>query len=744
MARLLIILLLLRGAYAEEDLPTEGTKRMGELLARIRRETNPLNNPFLNRARAEILAARVAEAKKAGSSPHTMVNLRAQYGMELLDAGRSAEAITELETALAIHLSPGSAHFMGNRDPSALRKSLAMAHLRLGEQENCVSNHTALSCIVPIDKSATHRFQRGSRGAIKALLEQLNDRPNDLQARWLLNIAYMTLGEHPEKVPRQWLIPAQVFKSDYDIKKFTDVAPALGLDVPELSGGCITEDFDGDGDLDIVASSLGLDHQLRYFRNNGDGSFTERTKEAGLIGEVGGLNIVQTDYNNDGWADIFVLRGGWFGREGKHPKSLLRNRGDGTFDDVTESAGLMSFGPTQTATWFDYNGDGWLDVFIGHESRDGDTNACQLFRNDRNGAFTEMAKECGVAIVGWVKGVASGDFNNDGRPDLYISRLGEPNILLRNDGPRDGEATGWTFADVTTAAGVSEPRYSFPTWFFDYDNDGWLDIFVCGYRGANVGELAADYLGLPHEAERPRLYRNLRNGRFEDVTKAAGLYRMLLAMGSNFGDLDNDGWLDFYLGTGEPDLSALMPNRMFRNAEGKQFQDVTTSGGFGHLQKGHGVAFADLDHDGDQDIYQVMGGALEGDTYRNVLFENPGHGNNWVKLKLIGEKANRAAMGARLKLTFVDSGKKREVHRTVTSGGSFGASSLRQEIGLGKAERIEELRVTWPGSGTHQVFTNLPIRQVLTISEGKSLVSAEKQTAFPFRKGDEQHHHHEH
>jgi ASPIC and UnbV len=170
---------------------------------------------------------------------------------------------------------------------------------------------------------------------------------------------------------------------------------------------------------------------------------------------------------------------------------------------------------------------------------------------------------------------------------------------------------------------------------------------------------------------------------------------------------------------------------------------VTTSGGFGHLQKGHGIAFADLDHDGDQDIYQVVGGALEGDTYRNVLFENPGHGNSWVKLKLIGEKANRAAIGARLKLTFVDSGKKRDVHRTVTSGGSFGASSLRQEIGLGKAERIDELTVIWPGSGTKQMFTNLPVREILTLREGKSQVSAEKQTPFAFRKGGG-HHHHEH
>ncbi|HEX7858792.1 MAG TPA: CRTAC1 family protein [Verrucomicrobiae bacterium] len=744
MIRQFYILVLLCVAFTRAaEVPTEGTRKMAAILANIRDETDPRNNPYLNEKRAILLGKELAEAKRNPDiSVAHLVNLHGRYGMELLDAGRSVDAIRELETALSLHVSPTGASFMGNRDATRLRMSLAVAYLRLGEQENCISNHTTLSCILPIDRTATHKLQRGSRGAIKVLLDQLAFRPHDLSARWLLNLAYMTLGEHPGKVPQQFLIPARAFASDYDIGRFRDVASNLGLDVPELAGGSITEDFDNDGDLDIVASSMGLNHQLRYFRNNGDGTFVERTAEAGLTGEVGGLNIVQTDYNNDGAPDIFVMRGGWFGRAGKHPKSLLKNLGDGTFDDVTEAAGLMSFHPTQTCTWFDFDGDGWLDVFIGHETREGDTNACQLFRNNRDGTFRECAKENGLAVIGWVKGVTSGDYNNDGRPDLYISRLSESNILFRNDGPASNGTNRWIFTDVTSAAGVADPRYSFPTWFFDYNNDGWLDIFVSGYRSDMIADVAADYLGLQHEGERPRLYRNERNGTFKDVTRETGLYKLLLAMGSNFGDLDNDGWLDFYLGTGEPDLSALMPNRMFRNAAGTRFQDVTTSGGFGHLQKGHGVSFADLDHDGDQDIYQVIGGAVEGDTYRNALFENPGHGNNWIKLHLVGDRANRAAIGARLELTMQDGDDLREIHRVVGSGGSFGASPFRQEVGLGKAFSVERLEILWPGSNTRQVLTNLPANKVITIQEGKSEFSSLGQKPVPFRKSAENHHHH--
>jgi hypothetical protein len=711
---------------------------MAGILARLRAEANPTNNPYLNVRRAEMRAGELARAQShPDTSPAVLVNLHARYAIELLDAGRSDEAISQFQKALQLHR--GGAPFMGNRDESALLTYLAVSFLRLGEQENCISNHNTLSCILPIDSSATHRFTRGSRGAVNFLLEQLNARPNDLQARWLLNIAFMTLGEYPAKVPPQHLIPPNVFRSDFDIGRFRDVAGNLGLDVPDLSGGSITEDFDGDGDLDIVASSLGLNDQLRYFSNNGDGTFSDATHRAGLTGEVGGLNIMQTDYNNDGHPDIFVLRGGWFGSEGKHPKSLLRNRGDGTFDDVTEAAGLLSFAPTQTAAWFDFDGDGWLDVFIGHESRDGDTNVCQLFRNNQDGTFSECARDSNLSVIGWVKGVATGDYNNDGRPDLYISCLGQPNLLFRNDGPMKG---GWKFTDVTAHAGVAEPRYSFPTWFFDYDNDGSLDLFVGGYRGMNVGDVAADYLGLPHHAERPRLYRNQGDGTFADVTREAGLDRMLLAMGANFGDLDNDGWLDFYLGTGEPDLAALMPNRMFRNNEGKRFQDVTTSGGFGHLQKGHGVSFADLDHDGDQDIYHVLGGAVEGDTYRNVLFENPGHGNAWIKLKLVGTRANRMAIGARIKLTVQTPQGERRLFRTVSSGGSFGASPLRQEVGLGNATNILQLEITWPGSNYRQSFTNVPSRTLVTIHEGENAVRSDPQKPFEFVRSSSGHHRH--
>ena len=176
--------------------------------------------------------------------------------------------------------------------------------------------------------------------------------------------------------------------------------------------------------------------------------------------------------------------------------------------------------------------------------------------------------------------------------------MGQGNLLFRIDGPRDSKhprPDRWKFTDVTAKAGVAEPVRSFATWFFDYDNDGWPDLFVAGHWNDTSNDIGAFQLGKPYKAETPRLYHTNHDGTFTDVTKQVHLGRAILAMGASFGDVDNDGWLDIYIGTGASDLDALLPNRMFRNDGGVRFLDVTTSGGFGHLQKGHFVAFGDIE-----------------------------------------------------------------------------------------------------------------------------------------------------
>jgi hypothetical protein len=736
-------------AHAEDLTPTAehaehrspGTIRMAHRLAELADNANVMKHPFLNDRRA----ARIAAGLPRVQVQSDRINYERLLATDLLNSNQCEEALKQflkLEEMTRQEVPDYYAQIQ-----SQVRLYEAVCCLRQGELDNCLTHHTADSCIFPIGPGGVHQNTRGSHAAIERFTSLLKDEPDNMSARWLLNIAYMTLGEYPDQVPTQWLIPPKAFASEYPMPHFPDVAASTGLAVDGLAGGAAMEDFDGDDLLDIMVSTMDLRGQLQLFHNNGDGTFSDRTEAAGLIGEIGGLNLTVADYNNDGHPDVLVLRGGWMGPEGHFPKSLLRNNGDGTFSDVTEEAGLLSSRPTQTATWFDYNGDGWLDLFVGYESTGTDANPCELYRNNGDGTFTECAAEAGLAYVGFVKAVASGDFNNDGRPDLYLSIRDGPNVLLRNDGPASAEGgpkSRWKFTDVTAAAGVGEPIYSFPAWFWDYDNDGWPDILVTGYHMDNVGQMAADYLGLPHTASLPRLYHNNHDGTFTDVTKKAHLNRLIHAMGANYGDLDNDGWLDFYAGTGDPELSTLLPKRMFRNHEGEYFEDVTTSGGFGHLQKGHGIAFGDIDNDGDQDVFEKMGGAYSGDNYRSVLYENPGNSNHWLKLKLEGVKANRCGIGARLKLTVNDGKRHRDIYRTVGTGGSFGCSPLRQEIGVGGATQIERLEIIWPGSGTHQVFASLAVDQCLKIREGEATPVIVKLKTFKLGGLMVMHEHHHH
>ncbi|MDE3106366.1 MAG: VCBS repeat-containing protein, partial [Acidobacteriota bacterium] len=636
----------------------ESTQRMAALLEKIFAASDWKADPNKQAQRVLYYRQLLQQPLSVGDT----YTVREEMAKEMLRAGDSAGAVDEME-ALRSWLS-GKHVTLPQQVDTEFRSWLALAYLRLGEQENCLVAHGQGACIFPIRKSGVHKLPRGAEGAVRELSALLERNADDSQSRWLLNVAYMQLGSYPEGVPKQWLLPASLFASDADIGAFADVAPGAGLDVMGHAGGAVMEDFDGDGRLDIMVSSSGPMDAMHLFHNNGDGSFTDVAERAGLKGETGGLNLVVTDYNNDGHPDVLVLRGGWWGKYGRYPMSLLRNNGDGTFDDVTEQAGLLSFAATQTAAWADFDNDGYLDLFVGYESRPGDPLPSRLFHNNGDGTFTEVKLAGADAVDGFVKGVAWGDFNNDGRPDLFVSVMGGGNRLLRNDGAGEGSGRAmrsWRFTDVTAQAGIDTRQSSFATWFFDYDNDGWPDIFVAGYESDSAQDVGAFEMGLPVKAERPRLYHNNHDGTFTDVTRATRMDRAILVMGANFGDLDNDGYLDVYLGTGDSMYQSLLPNRMFHNRAGKVFDDVTTSGGFGHLQKGHGVAFGDLERTGNEDVFEEMGGALPGDTYMSALYRNPGHANHWVTLRLQGVASNRAAFGARLTLTVVEAGVERRI-----------------------------------------------------------------------------------
>jgi hypothetical protein len=286
---------------------------------------------------------------------------------------------------------------------------------------------------------------------------------------------------------------------------------------------------------------------------------------------------------------------------------------------------------------------------------------------------------------------------------------------------------------LSAAARVLGTPQGFATWFFDYDNDGWQDLFVTSYV-ASLDEMVRDYLGMPHNATTMRLYRNLGDGAFRDVSAQAGLTTVRMPMGANFGDIDNDGFLDIYLGTGHPSYGALAGSVLLRNKDGRAFVDVTASSGTGELHKGHGVAFADLDNDGDQDIIFEVGGMTPADRHAIRLFENPGHGNDWIALKLVGVKTNRTAVGARIKATVDDDkGQRRSIYRSVGSGGSFGSSPLLQHIGLGKSAKRVDLEIWWPTTDTRQHFMDVGKNRWLQIEEFSKEYSALKRE--PVRLG---------
>ncbi len=725
---------------ADTDTATASHQRMLALLKQISDQTAETNS-YIGEGLARRLRRHLANLPVNASNLNRW-RLHTELGEAELRLGNEAAAIDQLTQAgkllprLRGQLSP----LMANQ--TLFR--LGVAYMRQGETQNCCPGQNGIqsnpdSCILPLRNGGIHTQQEGSLQAITYLTEVLRNTtvelPLHLETRWLLNIAYMTIGGYPEGVPKPYLLPPEAFQSAEEMPRFTNIAPHLGLDTFDLSGGAIIDDFDNDHYLDIVVSTWDPAGQIRFFRNNQDGTFSEQTEQAGLLGLYGGLNLLQADYDNDDDVDILVLRGAWLEAAGQHPNSLLRNNGDGTFTDVTFDAGLGEVHyPTQTASWSDYDNDGDLDLYIGNESTESFNAPCQLFRNNGDSTFFDVAAQADVQNYGFTKSVIWGDYNADRFPDLYLSNFKGVNRLYRNNG--DG-----TFTDVAAELNIDLPTRSFPAWFWDFDNDGALDLYVSAYS-AGISHLAANALGIsigappsttgaesrttyhnrpdPSEGGLPHLYRGDGQGGFKEVAHQHNLVQPNAPMGSNFGDLDNDGYLDFYLGTGYPDYKNLMPSVMYRNRRGIDFVDVTYTGGFGHLQKGHAVVFADLDNDGDQDIFEQMGGAFPGDGYSNALYENPGFKNHFLTIKLVGVRSNRSAIGARIHAEVVENGGRRSIYKHVNSGGSFGANPLRQTIGLGKAEKIETLEIFWHTTGLTQTFHDVPLDQFIQITEGET------------------------
>ena len=681
------------------------TFSMVDTLKTLHLEGSPINYYHWNEKLAALYLAKISKVE-----PEKKIITWFKYCQQLLKAGEIQTCINEIENLIIRQQL--TYQDLITKDLLPIIDLLAISYLRLGEVNNCQNNHNSYSCILPLKDQALHIDVSGSKKAIEIYTQIYEKFPND-NYKWLLNLAHMSIGEHPNNVPEKYRINYPNWNIEQkEIKAFKEVSLKLGIAQDGLSGGVSIDDFNNDGLLDIFMTSYGMSDQSKLYTNTSNG-FIDTTEEAGLTGIVSGLNCIHADYDNDGNIDIFVLRGAWLGEGGNHPNSLLKNNGDGTFTDVTKSAGLLSFHPTQTASWADVNNDGYLDLFIGNESNEKQSHPCELYINQKDGSFTEESSNYNLSsIEGYIKGVVFGDINNDKWPDLYISVMGGNNLLFKNDFGK--------FKNISETAGVQGPDFSFPTWFWDLNNDGFNDIFVASYDTRNTKNIAGDFAkelqGKKVLSDKSKLYINNGDETFSEQSNSFNIDKSFYAMGSNFGDLDNDGWLDFYIGTGSPEFTSVVPNRMFRNVDGISFEEVTSAGGFGHIQKGHGVSFADLDNDGDQDIYAVLGGAYEGDNYPNVCFENPTFENNWVILNLEGVQSNRSAIGTKLKFD-LDNG--RTIFYSINTGGSFGANSLQAEIGLGQSELIQTLTIIWPSSDA-QIFNSVVVNKKYKLLEGQN------------------------
>ncbi len=603
---------------------------------------------------------------------------------------------------------------------------LAMANLRAAETNNCLSpildgssDHQAHRagageyCVLPVKRFHQRRgYAENAAALFERLLVQYG--ANQLY-QWLLNVSWMVVGKWPENVAPSYRLTGDFVDTFYGEKaaamarKYPDLrlverARELHVDTYNTGRGVAIEDFDRDGDLDLATG--GSFERVVYYRNESGLDFSDRTAAVGLAGITQPFVIVAVDFDNDEWPDLFISRP--FGRY-----ALYRND-RGVFHDVTAASGLLAgLAPDEIAatwipSWSDVDNDGDLDVFLAQwgfrlpfvsglmaQPR----SDSRLFLNEGR-TFVDRTREYGLASIvrdQYFIGSAFGDYDGDGFDDLFLSSpLLNTSVLLRNLGGRRFARTA-----------LSDRREGgFAAAFLDFNHDGRLDIFQGGFGDARTSTSQAVFGSgrWTHQAGHTTVHVQREAGGFDDRSRMFDL--PMSTMGSSFGDLNNDGCYDFYLGTGNPEGWFILPNLMYMGrpaAAGCEMalDNISMLFGLGTLQKGHGIVFFDFDNDGDEDVYSSLGGMWPGDSWPNQMFVNETPKRNaWVDVRLRGRRTNRLGVGARVDVYAVTAAGTPMVWRGVMNNKTgFGSSPYLLHAGLRDATRIDRIEVRWVASG---------------------------------------------
>ncbi len=537
-------------------------------------------------------------------------------------------------------------------------------------------------------------------------LEACRDKPEDVRYRWMLRTLTI-LGQHPiNSIPLDCALATPAFPSSP--VHFVDVAKEAGVDLDAMGRGAAWGDYDNDGRDDLlVCSERG---HFTLYHNLGNGKFTDVAENVGLIDPVGlgcyGANFV--DYDNDGFQDILLSGNGW---GGDNRLFLFHNDHGRRFTDVTERAGLGGRMNAFGSSWADYDKDGFLDVAVAEGLVHAGGGRILLYHNNRNGRFSEVGLKAGLTRRARWMNVTWGDFYGDGRQDLFAVSFDSQCALYHNLG--DGK-----FEDVTERAGIKCPSANYTASVLDYDNDGKPDIFVSTYPGGEENLMVAHYIsGAPVPPEkRQLLFHNNGNGTFTRATEEAGILGWHGAMAAGVGDVDNHGYPDIILGTGNPQLDWAEPKPLYYNDGHGHFVDIGIPAGLLDFGMLHGTIFSDYDDTGRLSIFENRGGFYLASRLRSRLYKSLGTPYHSLEVRLIGTESNRDAIGSTL---MVASGDKR-VYQHVDGGSGFGCMNSRTiHFGLADHVAIDSLNIDWP-NGRHQVWQNVPIDSRIEVVEGKA------------------------